>query len=71
MTFFYSTTTIPGTLRTVHTIVIEHKQLSSTRAKDILIWAKPRIFDKHTWKEVKAAVRLGTSLQVCGGGLFE
>jgi len=70
MKISYSTSTVPGKLRTVHTIVIEHETFETTRAKEILTFAKPRIFDKLVWKELKEAVRLGNSLTVDGGGLF-
>lgn len=70
MTISYSTSTLPGSLRTVHTIVIEHEQLVTTKAKEILLFAKPRIFDKHTWKQLKECVRLGNSLEIRGGDLF-
>lgn len=70
MKLSYSTSTVPGKLRTVHTIMIEHETFTSTRAKEIRVWAKPRIFDKYVWKELKKAIRLGTNLTVDGGGLF-
>lgn len=62
----YSTTTKEGSLRTVHTIKIDGEQLITTRAKEVLIFAKPRIFSKHTWKTLKECVRLGESLEVMG-----
>jgi len=71
MNISYSTSTMPGKLRTFHKIKIENEEFITTRKGEILIWAKPRIFDKATWKEVKEAVRLETSLQISGGGLFE
>lgn len=70
MNLSYSISTKPGTLRTVHTIVIDHERLENTRAKEILTFAKPRIFDKLVWKELKEAVRLGQPLTVNGGGLL-
>jgi hypothetical protein len=70
MKIAYSISTIPGKLRTVHTIVIEHERLETTRAKEVLLFAKPRIFDKFVWKQLKEAVRLGEPLTVDGGGLF-
>lgn len=71
MTIRYSTSTIPGKLRTVHTIVIEHEKLETTKAREILIWAKSRIFDRYVWKELKEAVRLGIPFTVEGSGIFE
>lgn len=71
MTLSYSITTIPGTLRTVHTIVIDGDKLETTRAKEVLVFAKPRIYSKYVWKQLKEAVRLGESLTVDGGGLFD
>lgn len=71
MQLSYSTSTKEGTLRTVHAIVIDEEQLVTTKAKEVLIFAKPRIFSKDTWKALKEAVRLGESLEVSGGGLFE
>lgn len=70
MTVSHSTSTIAGTLRTVHKIVIETEKFESTRAKEILLFAKPRLFDKFVWKQLKEAVRLGQSLEVMGGDLF-
>lgn len=71
MTISYSTSTMPGSLRTVHTIVIEKESLVTTRAKEILVFAKPRIFSKDVWKQLKESVRLGESLEIRGGGIFE
>lgn len=70
MTIRYSTSTIPGKLRTVHTIVIEHETLVTTKAKEVRLFAKPRIFDKLVWRELKEAIRLGNSFTADGGGLF-
>lgn len=70
MTLSYSISTVPGKFRTIHTIVIEHEQLVTTRAKEVLIFAKPRIFEKYTWKQLKECVRLGNSLEIKGGDLF-
>lgn len=71
MKISYSTSTAPGSLRTVHTIVIETESLTTTRAKEVLTFAKPRIFSKIVWKQLKDAVRLGESLEVTGGGIFD
>lgn len=70
MTISYTTTTVPGSLRTLHKITIETENFESTRAKEVLVWAKPRIFDKFVWRQLKDCVRLGQPLQVTGGGLF-
>lgn len=70
MNLSYSISIAPNSLRTIHTILIDGEQLSTTRAKAILIFAKPHIFDKLVWKELKEAVRLGQPLEVKGGGLF-
>lgn len=70
MTISYSTSTLSGSLRTVHAIVIEGEKFETTRAKEVLLFAKPRIFDKYTWKQVKDCVRLGESLEIKGGDLF-
>lgn len=70
MTLSYSTSTIPGSLRTLHKIVIETESLETTRAKEVLIFAKPRIFDKPTWKQLKRCIRMGQSLEIRGGDLF-
>lgn len=71
MTIRYSTSTVTGKLRTMHTIVIEHEALATTKAKEVLTFAKPRIFSKIVWKQLKEAVRLGESLTVEGGGIFD
>lgn len=70
MTLSYSITTIPGSLRTLHKIVIDGESLETTRAKEVKLFAKPRIFDKYVWKELKEAIRLGHPLEVKGGGLL-
>lgn len=70
MRLSYSTSTVPGALRTLHHIEIDGEKLTTTRAKEILVFAKPRIFDKFVWKQLKEAVRLGQPLEVSGGGLF-
>lgn len=71
MNISYTTTTAPGSLRTIHIIVIENERFETTRAKEILTFAKPRVFSKDVWQQLKECVRLGESLQVMGGGLFE
>lgn len=71
MTLSYTTSAIEGSLRTVHTIVIDGEQLVTTRSKEILQFARPRIYSKWVWKALKEAVRLGEPLQVTGGGLFD
>lgn len=70
MNISYSTTTAPGSLRTIHIIVIENERFETTRATEILVFAKPRIFSKRVWKQLRECVRLGESLQIMGGGLF-
>lgn len=67
----YEPSTVEGSLKTLHKITIETETFESTRAKEVLKWAKPRIFSKYVWKFLKNAVRLGESLSVHGGGLFE
>jgi hypothetical protein len=64
MTLFYSTSTKAGSLRTIHTIVIYDERLETTRAKEILVFAKPRIPSKYDWKLLKEAVRLGEPLEL-------
>lgn len=63
----YSITTKPNSLRTLHIIVINGERLETTREKEVLIFAKPRIPSKYDWKLLKDAVRLGQHLQVSGG----
>lgn len=36
--------------------------MQSTRAADILKWARPQITDKYLWKQLKEAIRLGHEL---------
>jgi hypothetical protein len=67
MNLDYKTTTIEGKLRTVHIIVIEAESLTTTIAKEVLTFAKPRIQSKFVWKQLKEAVRLGESLTIKGG----
>ncbi len=67
----YKTSTVTGHLRVIHRINIDGEEFETTRAKDILIWAKPRIHSKFVWKQLKESVRLGEVLTVDGGGLFD
>lgn len=67
MNLDYKTTTVTGKLRTMHIIVIEAESLITTIAKEVLIFAKPRIHDKIVWKQLKEAVRLGETLTIRGG----
>jgi hypothetical protein len=71
MQLTYSTSTIPGKLRTIHSISIDGEKLTTTKAKEILLFAKPKIYSKYSWKALKNAVRLGESLTISGGGLFD
>jgi hypothetical protein len=64
MNLSYSTSAVSGSLRTVHTIVIGDEQLVTTRAKEVLVFAKPRIASKYEWKLLKEAVRLGKPLEL-------
>lgn len=70
MNIDYLPTVKAGSLRTVHVIVINGERLETTRSKEVLLWAKPRIFYRYTWKMLKECVRRGQRLQVGGGGLF-
>lgn len=67
MELSYSITTKEGSLRTLHIIIINGERLETTRQKEILVFAKPRITSKNDWKLLKDAVRLGQSLQIAGG----
>lgn len=40
-------------------------------AVQVPVFAKPRIYSKYVWKQLKESVRLGEPLQVVGGGLFD
>lgn len=66
----YYRTTIPGTLRNWHVIEIDGERFESSRAKAVLIWAKPRIFDKETWNVLKECVRRGWRVDGMGGSMF-
>lgn len=64
----YKTTTAhPDKLRTLHIIVIDGESLSTTRAKEVLQFAKNRQPSKSVWRELKNAVRLGHSMTARGG----
>lgn len=68
MNLDYKTTTAhPDKLRTMHIIVIDGESLATTRAKEILQFAKNRSIGKYDWKELKEAVRLGQSISIKGG----
>ncbi len=60
----YSTTTAVNSLRTIHTITINDESLTTTRAKEVLTFAKPRIASKYEWKYLKEAVRKGEALTI-------
>lgn len=67
MNLDYKTTTAhPDKLRTLHMIVIDGEILTTTRAKEVLQFAKNRSIDKYGWKQLKEAVRLGQSLSMKG-----
>lgn len=57
-------TNSPDKLRTLHIIVIDGESLSTTRAKEVLQFAKNRSISKFDWKELKEAVRLGNPLSI-------
>lgn len=67
MTIRYTPAVFKGGL---HKITIETENFETTEAKKILRFARTRVFDRSVWKEIKEAVRLGTTLTVDGGGLF-
>ncbi len=67
MNLTYKTTTNGKSLRTIHIITIEAESLTTTIAKEVLAFAKPRIQSKIIWKQLKDCVRLGESLRISGG----
>lgn len=67
MTIRYNPAVVKGQL---HTLQIEGEKIQTTRAKEVLEFAKSRIFDRSVWKQLKEVVRLGKTLTVDGGGLF-
>lgn len=67
MELTYRTVTAPNSNRTIHVIVIDESVLATTRAKEVLNFAKPRLTSKWDWKHLKEAVRLGTDLTINGG----
>lgn len=67
MNLDYKTTTSGDSLRTIHIIVIDAEILTTTRAKEVLQFAKARIQSRFMWKQLKEAVRLGESIQIRGG----
>lgn len=64
MNLSYKTTTMPGTLRTLHMLVINGEILTTTRKKELLVFAKPRINGKFHWKDFREAVRLEEALEI-------
>jgi len=60
----YKATTKPGTLITMHMVVIDGEILTTTRKKEVLLFAKPRINNKYDWEQFKEAVRLESSIQI-------
>lgn len=69
MTLSYSTSTVPGSLRTVHTIVVDGNKLETTRKIEVLPFARPLVLDKSIWSELKEAVRLEKPFEVKEGTL--
>lgn len=61
------TTAFPDKLRTMHIIVIDGESLATTRAKEVLQFAKNRNIARHDWRDLKDAVRLGEPLQIRDG----
>lgn len=58
------TTASPDKLRTMHIIIIDGEILTTTRAKEVLQFAKNRAIEKYDWKKLKEAVRLGVALNI-------
>jgi hypothetical protein len=58
------TTARPDKLRTLHIIVIDGESLATTKAKEILHFAKNRNIPRYDWKQLKEAVRLGNPLSI-------
>ncbi len=68
MNLDYKITTLhPDKLRTLHIIVIDGEALTTTRAKEVLQFAKNRSIARYDWKHLKEAVRLGEPLQIRDG----
>lgn len=63
----YYRTVQPGKLRTIHHLTIAGETITTTRSKEILLFAKPRVRDRFEWKHIKEAVRRGESLEIFGG----
>jgi len=57
----------PDKLRTLHIIVIDGESLSTTRATEVLKFAKNRNPNRSEWREIKEAVRLGLRLSIRDG----
>ena len=56
-----------GNPRIVHILIINDECITTTRNKEVLKFARPRIASKFDWKHLKDAVRLGESLTIAGG----
>lgn len=67
MELSYVITYKDGSLRPIHNLVIGDEQIISTRQKEVLAFARPRITAKYDWKQLKEAIRLGNHLQIMGG----
>lgn len=61
------TTAHPDKLRTLHIIVIDGEALATTRATEVLQFAKNRSVARFDWKQLKEAVRLGQPLTIRDG----
>lgn len=50
-----------------HLLLINGEYISTTKQKEVLLFARNRITDKFTWKELKEAIRLGQPIEITGG----
>jgi hypothetical protein len=68
MTLRYKPAFVKGA---THYLEIDGEKFESTREKEVRNWAKTRIYSRYIWKQLKESIRLGESLTVDGGGLFD
>jgi len=50
-----------------HLLTINGECISTTQQKEVLLFARNRITDKFTWKELKEAIRTGQPIEINGG----
>lgn len=67
MTLNYSITYAENSIRPIHNLVINGESIITTRQKEVLNFARPRIQLKSDWKLLNESIRLGQHISISGG----